>query len=96
MNCCCCCCLEIENDHEHTQITKWTTKWKTGGVRVVDMLCGAYHTIALSSEGACFSWGCNNNGQLGLGRFGGEEVTTPSRIERLPRVCFSFFELEMD
>ena len=29
--------------------------------------CGGNHTICLTKSENCYSWGCNNNGQLGLG-----------------------------
>ena len=28
---------------------------------------GYYHVLALTDDGKLFSWGCNNNGQLGTG-----------------------------
>jgi len=42
--------------------------------------CG-YHTLALSSNGAVWSWGYNNYGQLGLGDTTYSDRTTPSLIE---------------
>ncbi|DAZ94789.1 TPA: hypothetical protein N0F65_002402 [Lagenidium giganteum] len=35
-------------------------------VRVADVACGCYHTLALSEEGRVYPFGRNNHGQLGL------------------------------
>ncbi|KAI9910614.1 hypothetical protein PsorP6_010360 [Peronosclerospora sorghi] len=35
------------------------------GVYVNSVACGEYHSLALSSDGCVFSWGCNKYGQLG-------------------------------
>ena len=59
----------------------------TEGIQVVDMLCDAEHTVALTAEGVCMSWGDNRLGQLGLGYCGGERVGSPRRIQQLPQVC---------
>ena len=34
---------------------------------IVQFLCGRFHNLFLDSEGNVFSFGCNSNGQLGLG-----------------------------
>ncbi len=34
---------------------------------VVDAACGRDHTLALTSAGGLFAWGCNKDGRLGLG-----------------------------
>jgi len=36
-------------------------------ISIVDIACGWQHCLALSSEGALFSWGCGDEGQLGHG-----------------------------
>lgn len=37
------------------------------GVFIEDIAVGCEHTLALSSTGDVYSWGCNSEGQLGLG-----------------------------
>ena len=37
------------------------------GVKIMTISCGAWHTMALSEQGAVFSWGGGAYGQLGLG-----------------------------
>lgn len=39
-------------------------------VRIVAAVTGGRHVVALASDGTVFSWGCNFDGQLGLGCFG--------------------------
>jgi alpha-tubulin suppressor-like RCC1 family protein len=34
---------------------------------VADVACGRDHTLALTSAGGLFAWGCNKDGRLGLG-----------------------------
>jgi len=41
--------------------------------------CNAAHCIAISSEGTTFTWGRNENGQLGLGHT--KRVDTPTEVE---------------
>jgi RCC1 and BTB domain-containing protein len=35
--------------------------------QIIDISHGKYHVLALTKNGKCFSWGCNNAGQLGNG-----------------------------
>ncbi|CAM9808966.1 unnamed protein product, partial [Phaeothamnion confervicola] len=37
------------------------------GKNVIDLSCGAYHTLALSEDGRVYPFGRNNHGQLGTG-----------------------------
>lgn len=39
------------------------------GIAVTKVACGAYHTLALSSQGEVYAWGSSHHGQLGLGNF---------------------------
>jgi regulator of chromosome condensation len=33
--------------------------------RILKVVCGGMHTVALSNLGAVFTWGCNDEGALG-------------------------------
>ena len=46
---------------------------------------GAFHTITLSNDGVVRSFGQNNEGQLGLGYWGGD-VLLPKHIPNLPQI----------
>ncbi|KAI7848987.1 regulator of chromosome condensation 1/beta-lactamase-inhibitor protein II [Circinella umbellata] len=46
---------------------------------IVDIVCGAMHTIAITREGKLWSWGCNDQGALGRS---GEEYE-PDKVENL-------------
>lgn len=35
------------------------------GRRVIKIVCGGLHTVALTNMGQLFSWGCNDDGALG-------------------------------
>lgn len=35
-------------------------------IRIVQVACGCYHTLALSDDGKVYPFGRNNHGQLGL------------------------------
>ncbi|XP_053559394.1 probable E3 ubiquitin-protein ligase HERC6 isoform X2 [Bombina bombina] len=37
-------------------------------IKIIQISCGHFHSIALSEDGKVFSWGQNNYGQLGLGK----------------------------
>ena len=39
---------------------------------IIKIVCGGMHTVALSSSGAVYTWGCNDEGALG--RSGPENV----------------------
>ena len=60
--------------------------------------CGGYHTITLSDDGAAHSFGCNEKGELGLGR--NNSVSVPTPIPNLPKInmvsCGSFFTICVD
>jgi alpha-tubulin suppressor-like RCC1 family protein len=48
------------------------------GKIIVDVAMGDYHALALTSDGL-YSWGDNNNGQLGIGS-GSSQVSLPSAV----------------
>ena len=56
------------------------------GIRIESVACGGYHTLALSSEGQCYSWGDCRHGQLGLA-VNTPNVCVPTRIERFEGLC---------
>ena len=60
--------------------------------------CGEYHTITLSNEGTLYSFGYNQNGQLGLGHKWAVALPTP--IPNLPKItqisCGSNFTVCVD
>uniref|UniRef100_A0A8D0GY77 RCC1-like domain-containing protein n=1 Tax=Sphenodon punctatus TaxID=8508 RepID=A0A8D0GY77_SPHPU len=37
-------------------------------LRVIQVTCGHYHSLALAQDGRVFSWGQNSHGQLGIGK----------------------------
>lgn len=52
--------------------------------------CGARHTVAVTRTGAVYTWGCDQEGQLGTGLAGGlssdlDQDQDPSRAWRLPQ-----------
>ena len=49
---------------------------------VVQIACGANHCLALLNNGVLYSWGDNENGQLGIGTVG-EVQFTPQEITNL-------------
>lgn len=52
------------------------------GENIVDIAAGSLHTLALSSEGHVFSWGCNDTGALGKGdKIPEEEEFNPSQVK---------------
>ena len=51
------------------------------GLEIVEVACGDTHTVAISAEGRLYSFGRNQNGQLGLGT--SHDALSPSLIEAL-------------
>uniref|UniRef100_G3SQ72 HECT and RLD domain containing E3 ubiquitin protein ligase family member 6 n=1 Tax=Loxodonta africana TaxID=9785 RepID=G3SQ72_LOXAF len=52
------------------------------GIKIIQVSCGHYHSLALSQDGQVFSWGNNSHGQLGLGKeFLSQE--SPQRVKSL-------------
>ena len=56
-------------------------------VRIIEIACGPFHTIALAENGACFAWGYNRNGELGLGH--DMNVFEPEPIDLLQGIFVS-------
>ena len=49
--------------------------------QIIQVAAGDRHALALADNGACFSWGCNDRGQLGTG--GNTSSSVPVRIPKL-------------
>src|ERR1700746_2704268 len=51
-----------------------------GGVKVVALAGGLYHSLALTSSGSVFAWGWNMTGQLGNGSIIGSDLPVKVRL----------------
>ncbi|XP_028027224.1 probable E3 ubiquitin-protein ligase HERC4 isoform X3 [Bombyx mandarina] len=49
---------------------------------VIQVACGAYHSVALTNSGDLYSWGANSYGQCGLGTISNKEMS-PQHISSL-------------
>jgi alpha-tubulin suppressor-like RCC1 family protein len=54
------------------------------GMKVIEISSGAYHCIALTSDGKAHSWGRNNHGQLGISS--SEDVNNKPQPINMPRI----------
>ncbi|XP_043726684.1 probable E3 ubiquitin-protein ligase HERC6 isoform X1 [Cervus elaphus] len=52
------------------------------GIKIIQVACGHYHSLALSKDGQVFSWGQNSHGQLGLGKKLPSQAS-PQRVKSL-------------
>uniref|UniRef100_A0A8D2JGP5 RCC1-like domain-containing protein n=1 Tax=Sciurus vulgaris TaxID=55149 RepID=A0A8D2JGP5_SCIVU len=52
------------------------------GIKIIQVSCGHYHSLALSKDGQVFSWGKNSHGQLGLGKEFPSQAS-PQRVRSL-------------
>ncbi|XP_007949902.1 probable E3 ubiquitin-protein ligase HERC6 [Orycteropus afer afer] len=52
------------------------------GIKIIQVSCGHYHSLALSQDGQVFSWGKNSHGQLGLGKEFPSQAS-PQRVRSL-------------
>lgn len=51
-------------------------------VPISSVACGSSHTVALSKNGKCYSFGCPDNGRLGLGsELGATMISTPRLVD---------------
>ncbi|XP_028704451.2 putative E3 ubiquitin-protein ligase HERC6 isoform X1 [Macaca mulatta] len=52
------------------------------GIKIIQVSCGHYHSLALSKDSQVFSWGKNSHGQLGLGKEVPSQAS-PQRVRSL-------------
>ncbi|XP_048220418.1 probable E3 ubiquitin-protein ligase HERC6 [Perognathus longimembris pacificus] len=52
------------------------------GIKIIQVSCGSFHSLALSEDSQIFSWGKNSEGQLGLGKNVLVQAT-PERVRSL-------------
>ncbi|XP_074084239.1 putative E3 ubiquitin-protein ligase HERC6 isoform X2 [Macrotis lagotis] len=52
------------------------------GIKIIQVSCGHYHSIALAQDGRVFSWGNNLHGQLGLGEIFPSQAS-PQQVKSL-------------
>ena len=60
-----------------------------GSPRVVEVVAGSSHTLALDENGDVYAWGSNQWGDLGIGGYGGSETSDaqlPYRVDGIPPV----------
>ncbi len=60
------------------------TEIVVGAALIKSIAIGAFHSLALDSEGDVYAWGVNWNGQLGTGTRTGSAI--PTRIVGLPKI----------
>nr|XP_048292637.1 probable E3 ubiquitin-protein ligase HERC6 isoform X2 [Myodes glareolus] len=51
-------------------------------IKIIQVSCGHYHSLALSEDGQVFSWGSNSQGQLGLGKNFSSQAS-PQKVKSL-------------
>lgn len=60
-------------------------------VKVIDLVSGMDHLLALSSNGDVYAWGLGGYGQLGAGPIAGEGIiAVPQKIEHMPPLSTIF------
>nr|XP_055168983.1 probable E3 ubiquitin-protein ligase HERC6 isoform X2 [Nyctereutes procyonoides] len=57
-------------------------------IKIKQVSCGHYHSLALSEGGQVFSWGSNSDGQLGLGREFPSQAS-PQRVRSLDGILLA-------
>ncbi|XP_028751081.1 probable E3 ubiquitin-protein ligase HERC6 isoform X4 [Peromyscus leucopus] len=68
---------------EFKKINLTPTKIKAlTGIKIIQVSCGHYHSLALSEDGQVFSWGKNSQGQLGLGK-NFQSQASPQKVKYL-------------
>ncbi|XP_035304437.1 probable E3 ubiquitin-protein ligase HERC6 isoform X7 [Cricetulus griseus] len=68
---------------EFKEINLMPMRIKTlGGIKIIQVSCGHYHSLALSEDGQVFSWGKNSQGQLGLGMQSSSQAS-PQKVTSL-------------
>jgi len=83
--------------YEHADIIVWSPRGpvrvRPPGARFVSVAAGSRHVVAADSEGAVYTWGGNDNGQLGRepGEPGAEVVATPPPVARVVKVAAGAF-----
>lgn len=58
-----------------------SVKGGLAGKKVVDVAAGKFHSVAVTSDGAVYTWGLNNRGQLGRVTPGKLFCRTPTRVK---------------
>ncbi len=84
--------LGLDNLHEYVKTTLQKVTKPDGVNKFTDIDAGSYHCMALTDTGEIYSWGKNNNGELGLGTFSEKEillkhVPKPSEINKFAKIC---------
>eukprot|EP00966_Prymnesium_polylepis_P064986 1507729-Prymnesium_polylepis.1 len=56
---------------------------KTAGTTVLQVACGGAHSLALCDNGDVYTWGSNDDFQLGLGQTFGRKINKPEVVPEL-------------
>jgi alpha-tubulin suppressor-like RCC1 family protein len=67
-------------DEEETLALFTRVQGPLAGVKITSVSLSNDHTVAVADFGGVFAWGCNRDGQLGLGFASAEPVTSPRCI----------------
>lgn len=77
---------QLGNDSQEVSILKPKVIKKLATMQVVQVASGALHSLALTINGELYSWGCNGNGQLGLGDNHRSPCRSPCRVMHLAAI----------
>ena len=57
-------------------------------LKVIQVACGDYHSLVLSSQGNIYSFGCHENGRLGAGENHKYNFVKPQQVETFKEIFF--------
>ena len=86
--------LKEENDQAAVQIPRRIEYFVENKIEIIDMHCGAHHSLVIDSNGRVYGFGANQQGQIGNGTF--INVNTPIMIRFfvgliVDKVCCGYY-----
>ena len=77
--------ISVDSNISHVQLFPRMLTYLKDFV-VTEIAAGALHSVAVTSEGACFAWGNNECGQLGLGPDLPKIISSPAHIKAINHI----------
>jgi len=69
--------------HDFCEVATLIQSFHKAALQIIEVACGRWHSVAIAQDGAAYTWGRGDDGQLGLGITKRHAQSSPQMVEGL-------------